>query len=97
MPTGQPDPMELHTAELARAKKEADECIVRLRSLFEQIIHAMGGLGDEGFPMELSVVDFKDAVGNSAWREHTRSKGRGPLEMPLMETEMDLLAKLEAV
>ena len=97
MPTGQPDPMELHTTELARAKKEVDESLVRLRSLFDQIIHAMNGLGEEGFPMELSVVDFKDAVGNAAWREHTRAKGRGPLEMPLMETENDLLAKLEAV
>lgn len=89
--------MELHTTELARAKGEVDQTIVRLRSLFEEIIHAMEGLTEEGFPMELRVVDFKDPVGNAAWREHTRTQGRGPLEMPLMETEDDLLAQLEAI
>ena len=54
-------------------------------------------MAEEGFPMELSVVDFKDPVGNAAWREHTRAQGRGPMEMPLMETEDDLLSRLEAV
>jgi hypothetical protein len=97
MSANAPSPFELHTTELARAKKDADEYIARLRSLFEEIIHAMKGMADEGFPMELSVVDFKDPVGNAAWREHTRAQGRGPLEMPLMETEQDLLARLQGV
>jgi len=97
MSANAPNPFELHTTELARAKKEADEHIARLRSIFGEIIHAMQGMAEEGFPMELSVVDFKDPVGNAAWREHTRAQGRGPMEMPLMETEDDLLSRLEAV
>jgi len=97
MPTGEPDPIALHAAALARAKVETDKTTTRLRSLFEEIIHAMDGLTKEGFPMELRVVDFGDPVTNAAWREHTRSQGRGPLEMPLMETEDDLLAQLVSV
>jgi hypothetical protein len=89
--------MELLTSELSRAKIEADETVVRLRSLFEEIIHAMKGLTEQGFPMELAVVDLGDPVANAAWREHTRAQGRGPLEMPLMETEDELVSQLAGV
>lgn len=93
MPHGQPDPITLHAEALARTRLEAEQTIVRLRSLFEEIIHSMKGISECGFPMELSTADFKDPVGNAAWREHTRAQGRGPLEMPLMETEDELLSR----
>jgi len=89
--------MALHAAALARAKAETDKTMIRLRSLFEEIVHAMDGLTQEGFPMELRVVDFGDPVANAAWREHTRAQGHGPLEMPMMATEEELVAILGVV